>query len=336
MKKILNQTTKTAPGLGLWFRRVILAWLTAAAAEFWLLPKELRDLSGLDGIAQMSGLRMILITAMVLILVSVLERVISGGVQRWLILVAFGALAAAACGANAAVPFLAVCMLVLAVLLVYAVRGWNGAEEKRRSIGTEKGCGVVTAVLTVAFFLLVSLWTVCRVYSFSTPSYDFSIFAQMFHSMRTTGLPMTTIERDGPLSHFAVHVSPIYYVLLPFYSLWPRPEMLQILQAAVLASGVLPLWLLGKRHGLCPLVRSLVCLMLLLYPAYAGGASYDIHENAFLTPLLLWLFYAMDRIDGKLTKQKEQADFEAREGALCRMKQKHNIFTGFAIMRMKK
>lgn len=29
--------------------------------------------------------------------------------------------------------------------------------------------------------------------------------------------------------------------------------------------------------------------------AYAGGASYDIHENAFLTPLILWMFYGIDR-----------------------------------------
>ena len=41
--------------------------------------------------------------------------------------------------------------------------------------------------------------------------------------------------------------------------------------------------------------------MLLLYPAYAGGASYDIHENAFLTPLILWLFYGIDRKNGAVT-----------------------------------
>ena len=37
-----------------------------------------------------------------------------------------------------------------------------------------------------------------------------------------------------------------------------------------------------------------LCALLLLYPAFAGGTSYDIHENAFLTPLILWLFYAVD------------------------------------------
>jgi len=149
--------------------------------------------------------------------------------------------------------------------------------------------------LALVFFLIVSAWTVARVLSFSVPTFDFGIFAQMFHSMKTTGLPVTTVERDGPLSHFAVHVSPIYYLLLPFYYLVPRPETLQVLQAAVLASAVIPLWKLGKHHGLTPVCRLLLCAVLLLYPAYAGGASYDIHENAFLTPLILWLLYGIDR-----------------------------------------
>ena len=113
--------------------------------------------------------------------------------------------------------------------------------------------------------------------------------------MKTTGLPVTTVERDGALSHFAVHISPIYYLMLPFYCLIPRPETLQILQAAVLASAVIPLWMLGRHHGLHPCLRAAVCVLLLVYPSYAGGASYDIHENCFLTPLILWLFYGIDR-----------------------------------------
>ena len=127
---------------------------------------------------------------------------------------------------------------------------------------------------------------------------DGGIFSQMFYNMKASGLPLTTVERDGLLSHFAVHVSPIYYLLLPFYWLYPAPATLQVLQAAVLASAVIPLWLLGKHHNLKPGVRFLLCLLLLLYPSYAGGTSYDIHENAFLTPLLLWLFYGIDRRNG--------------------------------------
>lgn len=45
----------------------------------------------------------------------------------------------------------------------------------------------------------------------------------------------------------------------------------------------------------------LVCAVLFLYPAYSGGTSYDIHENCFLTPLLLWLFYGIDRKNAVVT-----------------------------------
>ena len=74
-----------------------------------------------------------------------------------------------------------------------------------------------------------------------------------------------------------------------------------MLQAAVLASGVIPLWKIGKHHNLTGAPRMLLCAVLLLCPVYAGGASYDIHENAFLTPLLLWLFYGIDRKNGMIT-----------------------------------
>ena len=123
----------------------------------------------------------------------------------------------------------------------------------------------------------------------------------MFYSMRTTGLPVTTLEREMRLSHFYVHISPIYYLLLPFYALVPVPATLQVLQAAVLTSSVIPLWKIGKLHGATAPQRMLLCTALMLYPAFAGGTGYDLHENCFLTPLLLWLFYAIDRQKGLLT-----------------------------------
>ena len=153
----------------------------------------------------------------------------------------------------------------------------------------------------MTFFLFVSAWTVCRVRAFSTPTFDFGIFSQMFYNMKETGLPMTTVERDGLLSHFAVHMSPIYYLMLPFYCIAPRPETLQVLQAAVMTSAVLPLWKIGKLHGLSGLQRTLFCVLLMVYPAFSGGVGYDIHENCFLTPLILWLLYGIDKKSTSIT-----------------------------------
>ncbi len=282
-------------------RHLLLAWLTAATAEYLLLPAQVKTLVGLQSLAAMSLPRLLIVTGIVLALLEGIFRLINCRAERWMLLGVFAVLAAAVLVSSFTWPLLAACVLVFALLLVFACRGWEENAVPKPSAGKSGIAAGLTAVLAVGFFLLVSAWTVGRVYSFSAPSYDFGIFAQMFHSMRTTGLPITTLERDGALSHFAVHVSPIYYLLLPFYMLVPKPETLQVLQAAVLASAAIPLYLTGKRHGLPPFVRTGLCALLLLYPAYAGGASYDIHENAFLTPLILWLFYGLDRKSVPLT-----------------------------------
>lgn len=278
-------------------RKVLLSWLLAVTVEYLLLPGELRNLAELDGLAQMSLPRLAVISCIsTIILYGVSQFANTAKLERWGIAGMFGILAVAALLASFTWAFLAVCVLILGVLVIFGIFGWDrrrepAAEPKK----AHKAYMWITVGLSIAFFVFVSAWTVGRVYTFSTPTYDFGIFSQMFYNMKASGLPMTTVERDGLLSHFAVHVSPIYYLMLPFYALVPTPATLQVLQAAVLASAVIPLWLLGKHHGLSGGQRMLVCAVLLLYPAYSGGTSYDIHENCFLTPLLLWLFYGIDR-----------------------------------------
>ncbi len=271
---------------------LVTAWLLAAALEYLHLPKEIRPLDGLAGIGQMSGSRMFLVTALLALLLSLLPN---PKWVRWGMVYAFGLYAVSSLLCSFTWPFLGACLLVFALLIPYAVYGWKPESGASQAPWQERSrYPVLAGIGSALFFCFVSLWTVARVRSFSAPTYDFGIFSQMFYYLKETGLPMTTLERDGLLSHFAVHVSPIYYGMLPFYCLVPIPETLQVLQAAVLASAVIPLWKLGKHHRLHPGIRMLLCFLLLLYPAYAGGASYDLHENCFLTPLILWLLYGMD------------------------------------------
>lgn len=299
-RKLFLRDQMTIPGF---IRRVILAWLLAVTIEYLILPAAFRDLSRLTGLARMSLLRIGGITCGIAAVFTGISCVANTRkAERWYIVAAFGVLAAAALKASATWAFFVVCGLVLVILIVFGIYGWDHSEEPaERPQKARKAYLWITVGLSVAFFLFVSAWTVCRVYSFSTPTYDFGIFSQMFYNMKTSGLPMTTVERDGLLSHFAVHVSPIYYLLLPFYWLFPTPATLQVLQAAVLASAVIPLWKIGKHHCLSGAQRMLICALLLLCPVYAGGTSYDIHENCFLTPLILWLFYGIDRKNAAIT-----------------------------------
>ena len=287
------------PAAGDMIRRLLLAWLLTGAIQYTCLPASKRVLSGFSALTGQSFPLLLVGTAASFALLTLAGlRWRTAHWERAALPVCFGWQLALGLRASWSVPLLCAGLVVLALLLVYAA---YGARTDAESLTAAPACtgrraGLIIVIIAAAVFLVAVLaLTVFRVLSYAAPTYDFGIFSQMFHSMRTTGLPVTTCERDRVLSHFAVHVSPIYYLFLPFYALFPSPVTLEVLQALLLASAVIPLWRIARRHGLSGVTAGLLCALLLLWPAYAGGTSYDVHENKFLTPLLLWLFDFLDR-----------------------------------------
>jgi len=149
----------------------------------------------------------------------------------------------------------------------------------------------VVSILALAFTVVISEACIVRYLAFRSSTYDFGIFAQMFENMAKTGLQITSVERNIQISHFAVHFSPIYYLILPFYMIFRSPESLFVIQAAAVGSGVFPLVLIAKKFTFSHLNILLIAAAYLFYPALSGGAFFDFHENKFLTVLILWLFY---------------------------------------------
>ena len=297
-------------------RRALCAWLGAATLEYLLLPAGQRSLVRLDALKGMSLLRFLLIGAgifLALCLADLLPRRRGAGetalrsgraafLARLALPVLFALYAALALAASFTWGTLGGCVLILLLLTVYALRGWNASPEPIPEPAKSRPIWAwLTAFMTLGVFAGLSVWGIARVRIMRPTTYDFGIFSQMFAYMRRTGLPLTTLERDGMLSHFRVHLSPIYYLMLPFYWLVPRPETLNVLQAAVMASAALPLWKLGGLRGLSGPRRFLLCAVLLAAPALIGGANGDLHENCFLTPLLLWLLWALDRNNRPVT-----------------------------------
>ena len=69
-QKTLIRSQFTIPSL---LRHVILSWLLAVVIEYFILPSELRDLSILDGLAQMSFVRVIGITCGITVLLTAIS-----------------------------------------------------------------------------------------------------------------------------------------------------------------------------------------------------------------------------------------------------------------------
>lgn len=136
---------------------------------------------------------------------------------------------------------------------------------------------------------------VIKYLTFNSYNFDLGIPSQMFYYMKKTGLPLTTCERDILLSHFAIHFSPIYYLILPLYFIFSSPITLQICSAILIASGIIPIYLLCKSHKLPNLVTIIICFIYSIYTPAICSTYFDFHEIMFLLPLFLWLFYYYEK-----------------------------------------
>lgn len=187
------------------------------------------------------------------------------------------------------VLFLLAVTLVYCLFVLYTLNANRALPDRIR---IPRGLAVVIAVAAAGVSCAVIAGITCLRYkTFSSPNYDFGLFVNMFCNMKRTGLPFCTSERDGLLSHFAVHISPVWYLLYPAWCLFPTPETLQVGQAVVLMLGIVPVLLLCRRFRFSGKLTLGVSLLYAFYPLLSTGCFYDIHENCFLTLFLLLTFY---------------------------------------------
>ena len=190
-------------------------------------------------------------------------------------------------------------LFLLAVIFAYALFLFYFLQKNdllfdRLKIHSGVALGIVAALGLVSA-AIIGVTTCLRYMTFTSPNFDFGLFVNMFHNMKETGLPLISSERDVLLSHFVVHISPIYYTLLPIYAIFPSAMTLQICQALLVASGIIPTVLIARHFKMSNLSQMAIALIYAAYPATAMGCFYDFHENCFLLPLLLWVFYFFEK-----------------------------------------
>ena len=149
----------------------------------------------------------------------------------------------------------------------------------------------IVGLLLVYQVTHLSLIMVYRIQTLDSPTFDFGLFTQMFYNMKNFNGMVTTLERGQLLSHFSVHVSPIYYLILPIFMVFPFPETLELVQILIVTTGLIPLYLIAKTFKLSHFAIGLVLIIYMFHPALVSSSFYDLHENCFLAPLLLFILY---------------------------------------------
>lgn len=180
------------------------------------------------------------------------------------------------------------CIAVLAIII------FRFADIKETEILKCRKTEIISVLLfTVISVTILMIGTVCRLKSYESSCFDMGIFLQMFEYMSKTGKQYTTVERNVLMSHFNVHFSPCWYLLLPIYMIFRNSVVLVILQVLIIASGVLPLIKICRLYKLGRTDTVLCSIIYLFYPAFCSSQFFDIHENMFLPAFILWLYYFM-------------------------------------------
>src|SRR5262249_11417063 len=115
-------------------------------------------------------------------------------------------------------------------------------------------------------------------------SYDLGIFEQVVRSYADGHLPVSELKAPG-FPVLGDHFSPVLALVAPFCWFWRPAVTLLVVQAALVAAGMLPLAFWARRAlGSGPAAVISACYGLSWGVASAVG--FDFHEVAFAVPLL--------------------------------------------------
>ena len=156
MMRNSNATQRASWTVGDVCRRMLLSWLTAVLVQYLCLSPGNRSLEGLEGLAAQSVWLLLGLTAAVFGLLFCLAwRFDTVQAERWAMFGVFGILVAMSLCASLTPGYLLGCLVILAILGVYAWRGWRRTETAAAPAeGGDRAGRILTAGFALAFLHL--------------------------------------------------------------------------------------------------------------------------------------------------------------------------------------
>ena len=154
---------------------------------------------------------------------------------------------------------------------------------------------VLTAICI--YSIAFSYYTIMRHYSFRSDAWDLGIFSQVLYSTINGKIFYYNVEPYFNPSHsfLGIHFSPILFLLVPFYAIFPKPETLLVAQSVILALAAYPLYLYSFVKTKSKTLSLAVSVAYLLNPLIQGVNWYDFHPQAFLPLFYFSMLYFLER-----------------------------------------
>ncbi|MDE2232392.1 MAG: DUF2079 domain-containing protein [Candidatus Omnitrophica bacterium] len=147
------------------------------------------------------------------------------------------------------------------------------------------------AFLCSAVFLFFSAFGIVRHISLCSGGWDLGIFDQAIWNVTKGNSLFCTIKYSQGGTLLGDHFEPILFLIAPLYFLWPHVELLLVLQAFLLASAIVPLYLIANPVFKDRLVVFAFLICYVLSKPLRGIAFFDFYPESFMVPALFWGYY---------------------------------------------
>ena len=132
--------------------------------------------------------------------------------------------------------------------------------------------------------------------NFGTFGFDMGIYDQGIWLLSRFKTPFVTVRG---LNYFGHHVNLITLLLVPFYWLGAGPHMLYLVETLAIASGAIPLFLLGRERLGDEWHAVAISACYLLYPSLEWINWWHFHPDALIITPLLWAYLFATRKNWK-------------------------------------
>ncbi len=96
-------------------------------------------------------------------------------------------------------------------------------------------------------------------------------------------------------SFFGEHFSPVLFLLVPLYALWPTSACLLTVQTLAVSASAWPLYRLARELGLPRALATALAAAMIFSPPMQTALLYDFHMDLLAVPCLAWLVFALHR-----------------------------------------
>lgn len=149
------------------------------------------------------------------------------------------------------------------------------------------------AILIACAYTAIMLFITIYLFhdSYHTTGFDLGIFTQDL-KYTLQGKILYSPMAESQLAH---HFSPVLFLLVPLYWLFPYAQMLLVVQALLIAFAGYLVYVIAREYSHSPRASLVIEGLFFVNPLVWGVALFDFHEVAFAIPALLVMFLGLKR-----------------------------------------